>query len=112
VADAAQAAALYRQGCDGGNAPGCTNLGFLYETGTGVVADAAQAAALYRQGCDGGNAVGCFNLGAMAYNQTPRDRETARDHFTTACALDPSHQACGLVDRMTREIEEAAEADE
>jgi TPR repeat protein len=90
-ADAAQAAALYRQGCDGGNALGCTNLGFLYVTGTGVQADArrrqrctVRAAALfsllyqtgtgvatrrrralYRQGCDGGHATGCTNLGFL-----------------------------------------------
>ena len=38
--DLAQARALYTQGCDGGHAGGCSNLG-----------------ALYTQGCDGGHAL-------------------------------------------------------
>jgi len=28
--------------------------------------------------------------------------------FQQACALDASHRACGLIDRMTREIEAEA----
>ena len=42
--DPAEAARLYRQGCDGGDAGGCTNLGYLYEQGIGMDPDPAEAA--------------------------------------------------------------------
>ena len=60
-----KAVALWRKACDGGDARGCTNLGFMYEKGQGVTQDDAQALSLYRQGCDGGHAGGCTNLGFM-----------------------------------------------
>ncbi|MEO1470008.1 MAG: tetratricopeptide repeat protein, partial [Pseudomonadota bacterium] len=61
----AEAARLFRVACDGGNALGCTNLGFQHVRGLGVAADAGAAARLYRQGCDGGHAAGCTNLGVL-----------------------------------------------
>ncbi len=64
VGDAA-AATLFRRGCDSGDVRGCTNLGWMYETGSGVEQDEGKAVALYRQGCDGGDALGCANLGVM-----------------------------------------------
>ena len=65
VPDLAEAARLYRQGCDGGDAGGCTNLGVLHEEGIGMDPDPAEAARLYRQGCDGGDARGCTKLGYL-----------------------------------------------
>jgi uncharacterized protein len=56
---------LYRQGCEGADARGCTNLGFIYEHGRGVETDAGAAVAFYRQGCDGGVARACTNLERM-----------------------------------------------
>jgi hypothetical protein len=58
-----EAARLWAVACDGGNAPACTNLGFLHEQGLGMDPDPAEAARLYRQGCDGGDAWGCMYLG-------------------------------------------------
>jgi TPR repeat protein len=47
--DAARAAELYRQACDGEDAEGCRNLAALYEHAIGVEHDRARALALYRQ---------------------------------------------------------------
>ena len=63
--DNQQAVALFRKACHGGEAQGCTNLGWMYEKGREVVQDEAKAVTLYQQGCDGGNARGCTNLGWM-----------------------------------------------
>lgn len=60
--DGATAARLWTASCRGGNAQGCSNLGFMYETGLGVAPDPAEAARLYAQGCEGGDAYGCINF--------------------------------------------------
>ena len=56
---------LYQRACDGGNAPGCTNLGNMYNNGSGGSQDFVRARSLYQRACDNGNAVGCNNLGYM-----------------------------------------------
>ncbi len=79
--DPAEAARLYRQGCDGGDAQGCTDLGYLHEEGIGMDPDPAEAARLYRQGCDGGDAGGCTNLGYLneqGIGMDPDPAEAAR----------------------------------
>jgi hypothetical protein len=57
-----QALQLYKQGCDGGDLQGCSNLGWLYEKGAGVSKDLTRARELYKQACDGGNQNGCTKL--------------------------------------------------
>jgi hypothetical protein len=82
-----RAAALYGQACDGGEAHGCGNLGFLYETGNGVEKDGARAVALYKQACEGGDAHGCGNLGFMyeAGNGVGKDDARAAALYKQAC---------------------------
>ena len=61
-----QAAKLFEQACNGGNAMGgCFNLALLYANGQGVKQNYAQAAQLYEQACNGDIAQGCLNLGAL-----------------------------------------------
>lgn len=60
--DEAEAAALYGQACDAGDAVGCDNLGQMYAEGKGVAADATRAVALYRRACEGGLPLGCEHL--------------------------------------------------
>ena len=48
--------------CDGRNAAGCNNLGFLYANGRGVPKDDGRAFTLYKQSCDLGEPVGCENI--------------------------------------------------
>jgi len=71
----ASAVDYYRMACDGGDLPGCNNLGIMYENGTGVDhSDLKHAADLYRQACDGGAMRACNNLGIIYENGTGMDR--------------------------------------
>jgi hypothetical protein len=63
--DFARAAHLYLKACDGRAATGCTELGLLYNRGSGVTPDIAQAALYYKRGCDLGDMSGCSNLGTV-----------------------------------------------
>ena len=64
--DNRRAMELYRQGCDGGSAGGCTNLGLMYEGGQGgLTKDDRRAVELYRQACDAGAQPGCNNLARL-----------------------------------------------
>ena len=56
---------LYKQACDGGNALGCINLGYMWQNGVGGDTYKLLARQLYKQACDGGNAMGCTSLGFM-----------------------------------------------
>ncbi len=61
-----EATRLYRQACDGGDARGCTSLGYQYDNGHGVEqVDEVEAVRLYRLGCDSGDVAGCWKLGHM-----------------------------------------------
>lgn len=73
--------------CQGGNASGCTSIGFLHENGLGISQDAARAADLYAQGCDGGEALGCSSLGFLyeTGDGVKQDIETARGYCELAC---------------------------
>ena len=62
ILDPGKAAALARKACDGGIAKGCSNLGLLYESGTGVAKDLQQAEELFHKACEGGYDEGCKNL--------------------------------------------------
>ncbi|MBI1338789.1 sel1 repeat family protein, partial [bacterium] len=63
--DFSRARALYQKACDGGQAAGCTNLGWLYGNGRGVAQDFGRARELFQKACDGGEAQGCSNLKAI-----------------------------------------------
>jgi TPR repeat protein len=58
-------AVVHQKACDGGDARGCFNLGFVYANGEGVTKDLARAAELYQKACEGGDANGCNNLGVQ-----------------------------------------------
>ena len=65
------------QGRRAGNARGMTNLGLMYENGTGVAKDAAEAVRWYRKAADAGDAPGMSNLGLM-YGKARASRRTRR----------------------------------
>ena len=54
-----QANKLFKQACDGGDAMGCNNLGFLYENGYGVKQSKATAKKYYKKSCDLGFQPAC-----------------------------------------------------
>ena len=56
-----QAAKFFKKACDGGNAKGCYNLGFLYKNGQGVRQSYANAKEYYGKACDMGLEQGCSN---------------------------------------------------
>ena len=77
--DYQKAAQLYQKACDGGDAMGCTKLGYLYADGKGVRQDYQKAAQLYQKACDSGEAAGCYNLGVLY-----QDGQGVRQNFSTA----------------------------
>ena len=64
---------------DQGNAPAQTYLGFMYESGSGVVKDEVEAVKWYRKAADQGYALAQFNLGLMYANGrgVPKDEAEA-----------------------------------
>jgi TPR repeat protein len=63
--DEKKAVELYHRACHGGNANGCSSLGWAFVRGVGVIADRERGIALLRKGCSGGNAWGCDKLQKM-----------------------------------------------
>ncbi|MEM7006546.1 MAG: sel1 repeat family protein, partial [Pseudomonadota bacterium] len=53
---------LYQQGCDGGNAKGCSYQGDLVYRGLGGSEDRAEGIRLLREGCGGDDQWGCNEL--------------------------------------------------
>jgi len=50
---------MLKNACDGGDAKGCFNLGFLYEDGQGVRQNFSTANQYYGKACDLGLQLGC-----------------------------------------------------
>jgi hypothetical protein len=63
--DKRRAAALFEKACEGGDAPGCYNLGVRYTEGSGVPQDKRRAAALFEKACKGGVEQGCSALNSF-----------------------------------------------
>ncbi len=66
VQDFGAALELFTKACDGGDAPGCHQLGEAYENGRGTDRDAGKAAAAYTAACDGGQGKACVQRGQLA----------------------------------------------
>ena len=66
--------------CDNGQASRCTNLGYLYDNGQGVIQDHFQASGWYKNGCEKGDANGCFELGILYGN----GKGLEQDYFQSA----------------------------
>jgi TPR repeat protein len=61
----AEAKPLFEKACDGGDLPGCVQLGELYESGYGVTQDHSQARMFFQKACDGKEMLGCTRLGFL-----------------------------------------------
>jgi TPR repeat protein len=68
---------------------GCTNLGYLYEHGTGVTKDERLASDYYKKSCDAKLPVGCQNLGNIydAGRVVPQDPKKAAELYKKSCDL-------------------------
>jgi len=58
----AEAARLYVAACEGGDAQGCINAGYVTRRGDGVTVELAKAGLYYRKACDLGEPWGCLYL--------------------------------------------------
>jgi TPR repeat protein len=87
--DAAHAAALFNQACEGGFMEGCVQAGMLYADGGEVTKDLAKAVELYKRACDRGVGSGCYALGvAYAISQSvTKDEGTANLRYQDAIRL-------------------------
>jgi TPR repeat protein len=85
----AEAAPLYDQVCNGGNATACARLGYMYISGQGVAIDSSRSAALDSKACDGGVSTGCSNLGSLysVGNGVEKDTEKAKQLLSKGCSL-------------------------
>jgi len=82
-----EAAALFKQACDGGNSASCNHLGFMYRSGEGVTQDYSRAYALFSEACNAGSTGGCDNLGIL-YDKgwgVTQDSSRAAAIFLKAC---------------------------
>jgi TPR repeat protein len=89
---------LLQTACAGDDAPSCSNLGYLIETGNGVAADPARAAQYYSKACHGGDLLGCGNLGVLLSEGrgVPRDDLTAFPLLERGCS-DSASESCRYV---------------
>ena len=62
-----KASELYNKACDGGEMLGCTNLGYLYSHGKGVIQDIQKANLLWEKACNEGYNTACDSLGLLGY---------------------------------------------
>jgi tetratricopeptide (TPR) repeat protein len=98
-----EALPLLKRACDGGNASGCNNLGFLYDFGRGVKQDYGKAFTFYTKACDGGDAFGCANLGFSYENGTGVAQDYGKSFtlYTKACKLE-NPDGCSLLGNLYR----------
>ena len=100
--DTSHAAESYKQGCEGGNATNCFNLGYIYYNGESVEPDKVRAAELFRLACEGGEAMGCSGLGYL-YAEG-EDKARAAELYRRACEGGDAW-GCGLIGAMYYEGE-------
>jgi TPR repeat protein len=68
-----KAAKIYRRAVELGDVNAMTQLGFVYETGSGVKLDKEKAGRLYRMAADRGDAFAQSNLGAVLHSEKKFD---------------------------------------
>jgi len=83
-----RAADAFSRACNGKDAGGCANLGWMRERGRGGKRDLGDAKALYEKACELGSLVGCRNLGAMLVlgRGIPAEPRRAAALFEQGCA--------------------------
>jgi TPR repeat protein len=73
----AEAVKWYQKAAEAGNSYAMSNLGVMYDDGTGVIKDLAQAVKWYQKAADAGNSLALANLGSMYENGTGVKRDLA-----------------------------------
>ncbi|EGB06372.1 hypothetical protein AURANDRAFT_29293 [Aureococcus anophagefferens] len=100
-----KAAKIYRRAVELGNVEAMTNLGFLYEHGSGVKLDKKKAEELYRTATDRGSALAQYNLGLLLYSE--KKFEEALRYFALAAdqGFNLAENSIGLCYRLGRGTE-------
>jgi TPR repeat protein len=85
--DSSTAFSYFLEACRLGKGAGCTDVGFMFEKGKGVMPDLERGVEFYGRGCDLGNMIGCANLGYMHQNAkgTPQSDPAAAVAYKKAC---------------------------
>ena len=86
--DYKNAAKLWSEACESGNATGCYELSIVYRDGEGVARDPAKSEKLLIRACDGGDGRGCFNLANLA--DPPSKVDLTEEHIAGG---NPAQQA-------------------
>jgi TPR repeat protein len=85
-----QAKSWFEQAVQGGSANGLADLGWLYESGSGVNKDETRALSLFNEAAKGGSAEGMYRMG-VAYHEglgVQKDRASACQWFIRAATYD------------------------
>ena len=97
--DLARAVTFFERSCDGGHAPGCTQLGNAYTAGVdpAVPWDPQRALAAYQRGCSAGDPGACTivaktlegaaDIPESVVRRVPRDLKRAASLYEKACDL-------------------------
>ncbi len=95
------AAPFLEKACAGKNAQSCSNLGFLYSKGSGVMLDMPKAVRLFERACELDNMLGCLFVGGAYYEGrgVKEDRTRARGFLEKACDGKVG-KACAALARM------------
>ena len=80
-------AAVLQAACDGGDAPSCMPLGWLYVNGRGVFQNVFRGESYYGRACDAGEAKACAALARSILGRTAQgaERERANRLLARAC---------------------------
>lgn len=89
---------IFDAACQGGNASGCSRMGWYYQNGKGVPKDYPKALNNYKAGCAGGDGLGCYNLGWMYEKGSgvAQSYGTARTWYEKGCDLGNAHSCTAL----------------
>ena len=96
--------ALFKRGCDGGDATGCHELFVRYMCGVGVPQDSNKALEAASRGCDLGLIEACSNAGLFAQRQGgEKNLALARKLMEKACTAGdvPACNNLGTIDMMS-----------
>jgi len=105
------AAVLYRTACDLFDARACTELGRLYETGSGLEVAPITAGGLYSVACTAGDGAGCLAMGKLYElgKGTALSVPEATRHYSLACEAG-NGEGCLRVGGLAAETGNAGEA--
>ena len=96
--DLDKARSLYEKACnaESPDPTACSNLGYMYKTGSGVEADPAEATELYSRSCELGSLLGCTNYAGRLAAGDGVDRDVAKAEELLANACNSGFfDACG-----------------